>query len=321
MRHAAILATLERVFPAVGVAPGVQTLFWASADKVDANPSLLVERFKQRNLQSLTMQVGRAWLLDRLQSMNLAEYRRDLLSASFVASWDFRPVTYLYGLVENAERVSPAFGRVALSFAKAVWAPSSVLALVLGLAVVVLVVRHGRGAPGFAAGAAGAAGMALQLVLLLAFQSLRGHLYHALGGLLAGFMGGMAVGAWLGQHLVHRRRALAAMCAVASALAATISPLLHLAQKVPSLSVTLLLVLLSGIGLATGAIFPLAVHGASGPEGGRATSIYAWDLAGAAGAAVLGSLVAIPLLGFEAVAWTSCALYATAALANGRARR
>ncbi len=67
-------------------------------------------------------------------------------------------------------------------------------------------------------------------------------------------------------------------------------------------------------GACTGAVYPLAVQVAA--HGQAAARIYAWDLAGAAGAALLVALLAIPLLGLYPVAWLAAALCALAALAN-----
>lgn len=317
-RHAALVATLGAIFPAIGIAPGGQTILWGSEVSVDASPALLAGRLGERRLY-LT-QVGRTWLRNRLLPLHVEEYRRALAEAVPIVNRDFRPVVYLFGLIENLERLSPTLGRAALTFVRAPWATWFVAVGVLGVAAPVLFFRRGKGAPGFAAAMAGAAGMGLQLVLLLAFQALQGHLYHVLGGMLAAFMAGMSMGALAGKRYCGRSRALAGGCAVAAGIAALIPLALHLAQAAPSLGRFLIVAWAIVVGAATGAVYPLAVDSVPASRSGRsaAARMYAWDLAGSAGAAALAALLAIPLLGLVPVALLAAALYAAAMMANLR---
>ena len=313
-RHASLMATLAAVFPAVGASPGAETILWAAEASVDSRPGTLVPRIAQRGLH--LAQVGQTWLFDRLLPFHADDYRRALATALPIENRDFRPVVYLFGLIENLQRLSPALARSALALVRASWAPWLVAALVLGLAGLIVVVRRGRPAPGFAVAAAGAAGMALQLVLLLAFQALRGHLYHALGGLLAGFMAGMAAGALAAGHFLDRPRVLARACAVSAAVALLVPFTIEFARAFPGWGTGIIVVLTVLVGASTGAVYPAAVHVAQ--KAGAAARLYAWDLAGAAGAAALTSLLAIPLLGLVPVAVLSAALCVSAALANLR---
>ena len=311
-RHASLMATLALVFPAVRVAPGSQTIFWASASPIDARPDLLVQRLGERGIRPL--QIGRAWIFDRLLPLHAEAYRRGLATTAAVENRDFRPVVYLFGLIENLERLSPRLGRVLLSFVRVAWAGWLLAGGMLALAMLVLAVRRGRGAPGLAAVAAGAAGMALEMVLLLGFQALAGHLYHALGGMLAGFMAGMAAGAVLGGRVREHRRALAGSLGMLAAVAALVPVLLALARTHPGAGVLLVVAGIVLAGASTGAVYPLAVRADNGPR--AAAHIYAWDLAGAAVAAVFVALLAVPLLGLFPAALCSAALCAAAALAN-----
>ena len=313
-RHASLLASLTGVFPAVGVAPGGQTIFWGAETAVLARPDLLAQRLDERSVRPL--EIGRAWLFDRLLPMHAASYRRGLAAVAAVENRDFRPVVYLFGLIENLERVSPRLGRAALAFVRVSRAGWLLAGGILALAALALVVRRGRGAPGFAAAASGAAGMSLEMVLLLAFQALAGHLYHALGGMLAGFMAGMAAGALLARRVLSLPRALAGALGALAAVAALIPAVLTLARLFPAASALLVLVGIVLAGASTGAIYPLAVRAAGHPQ--AAARIYAWDLAGAAGAALVVALLAVPLLGLFPVAALSAALCVAAALANLR---
>jgi spermidine synthase len=313
-RQASLKATLAAVFPIVAASPGGQTLFWASEKSVDASPGLLATRLGERRLH--LAQVGRAWLFDRLLPFHAEDHRRAMATALPIENRDFRPVVYLFGLLETLQRFSPALARAALALVRAPWAPWFVAACVLGLAGLAVLALRGRPTPGFAVAAAGAAGMALQMVLLLAYQAMRGHLYHALGGLLAGFMAGMAAGALAAGHFLDRPRVLARACAGAAAAGALVALAIACARAWPGWAGGIIVVVTVLVGASTGAVYPVAVHVAAFP--GAGARLYAWDLAGAAGAAALASLVAIPLLGLVPVAALCAALGAAAALANLR---
>jgi spermidine synthase len=316
-RHASLVATLRAVFPAVAASPGGQTILWAAESRVDARPRVLVSRLEQRGLH--LAQVGQTWLFDRLLPFHAEDYRRSLATALPIENRDFRPVVYLFGLIENLQRVSPALARAALALVRAPWVSWFAVALVLGLAGLAALVwrgRSGRSASGFAAATAGAAGMALQMVLLLAFQALRGHLYHALGGLLACFMVGMAAGALAAGRFLDRPRVLARACAGAAAAGVLVALAIACARTWPGWGAGMIVAVTVVVGASTGAVYPVAVHVAAHANAGA--RLYAWDLAGAAGAAAFASLLAIPLLGLVPVAVLSATLCAAAALANLR---
>jgi spermidine synthase len=316
-RHASLVATLGAVFPAVSASPGGQTILWASDGTVDARPSVLAARLAERRLH--LAQVGQTWLFDRLLPFHTEDYRRALATALPIENRDFRPVVYLFGLIENLQRLSPALARLALALVRAPRAPWFAAALVLVLAALAVLVRRGRPTPAFAAAAAGAAGMALQMVLLLAFQALRGHLYHAIGALLAGFMAGMAGGALAARRFLDRPRVLARACAAAAAAGALVPLGIECARAWPGWGAGIIVAVTFLAGAGTGAVYPVAAHVAA--TASAATRLYAWDLAGASGAAALATFVAIPLLGLVPVAALSSALCATAALANFRSTR
>jgi hypothetical protein len=154
--------------------------------------------------------------------------------------------------------------------------------------------------------------MSLQMVLAVAYQALRGHLYHALGLLLATSMAGMAIGAQVATRVGAQGKLGRALAWAAGTTVAT-AAVLSLAPMAPGLVSAAVVPLLLLVGAATGAIYPLALQVSTHKSGAR---IYAWDLVGAAGAAFLTSVVAIPLLGLVAVTLICGVLVAIAAAAN-----
>jgi hypothetical protein len=230
-----------------------------------------------------------------------------------VASRDFRPVVYLFGLTETLQRYSPWLGRRALglALARGPWLVGA--AVLLGVGLLIALLRRRR-AVGFAVAAAGATGMSLQLVLLVGYQALRGHLYHGLGLLLAASMAGMAVGALGAGRGTARKNAIGLVAAGVAAVALLAAAGLGIARAVPEAATVTLLVLLVMVGAGTGAVYPLAAQAAAGT--GAGARMYAWDLVGAAAAAFVTSLLAIPLLGLVPVALLCAAVCLVAAVAN-----
>jgi spermidine synthase len=310
-RHAAMWAALAAVFPYVSASPGAETILWASTEPVDTRPGLLISRLKQRGLH--LSQVGPTWLLDRLLPMNRTRYQRAVEDAAPVASRDFRPVIYLFGLIETLQRFSPGLAKhaLALALARGPWLAGGGALFMAGL--LFARVRR-RLAVGFAVAAAGAAGMSLQLVLLVADQALRGHLYHGLGLLLAACMAGMAAGALAARRAFRRRNALGLAAAAVAAVAMLTAAALEIARAVPAVATAAVVVLLVMVGTGTGAVYPVAVRAAA--RTGAAARMYAWDLVGAAVAAFVTSLFGIPLLGLLPVAVLCAALCTVAAVAN-----
>jgi hypothetical protein len=211
-RHASLLATLA-AFSRRGRGPRRQTILWAAEKEVDARPGVLAARLDQRGLH--LAQVGKTWLFDRLLPFHAEDYRRALATALPIENRDFRPVVYLFGLIENLQRFLRA-GPGRAGAARSPWAPWSwrpwCLARLLWLFSAGAVDRlpASRSRP-----RAPRDGLAVGLAARL--SSLRGHLYHALGGLLAGFMAGMAAGALAAGRFLDRPRVLARACAGAAA--------------------------------------------------------------------------------------------------------
>ena len=153
--------------------------------------------------------------------------------------------------------------------------------------------RRARSAATFSMAATGFTLMALQIFLLLAFQSIFGYVYHQLAILIALCMAGIALGSWLGLRRI-RRDEHSACRAVA------------LTQLLLALSAPVLMVLVSCFAKVSGAaatwlaaqcVFP-ALAALSGILGGfqfpMATAIYLHD---GSGRRALGTLYAIDLLG------------------------
>jgi predicted membrane-bound spermidine synthase len=196
-----------------------------------------------------------------------------------------------------------------------------------------------RRSAAFAVAVVGFTELGLEILLLLGFQALYGYVYHELTILVALFMVGVALGAWLALRSAPSlggasiRRDLRLLAGLQILLAA--SPLLLYALLVQlgrvasaggqrAASEVLFPALALVAGLLGGFQFLLASRAYFGdaPESGRSPGVlYALDLAGACAGALALSVLLIPVYGFLRTAALMAAVNlapAVMAAASGR---
>jgi len=193
-----------------------------------------------------------------------------------------------------------------------------------------IVPSHDHRARSAAASCAAATGftlIALEIFLLLAFQSIYGYVYHQLAILIGLSMAGIALGSWLA---LRRIRSLArpphATMAITQLLLALSCPALLLAVSLLEkftgtattwLAAQLVLPALAAIsGILGGYQFPIAaeiyLHDRAGRSG--LGTLYALDLLGGCAGALLLSTYLIPVFGFWKTAWLTAAVNLAPAL-------
>ncbi len=295
-RNASIKRALEQVFASVVVTAGESNTYLASPAPLVLDAATLAQRLENRRISTRWLTASRLhYVLDPLRRATL---QQRLAEAQPVpANRDGRPVSYFYELALWLSRAGgPSLSQPAAA------GPGWAVALVLALLALGLGAHRGaEGRLALAVATAGFSVMALEVVVLLAYQCGHGALYQQLGLLVAAFMAGMAFGAaraprasWTGL----RRLQLGLAAAGLAALALSHSP----ARMPPPL--------FAAFGLAAGALggalFAVAATLARGSAARIAGRLYAIDLVGAAAGAVLSSLLLVPLFGISA----SCALVA-----------
>jgi spermidine synthase len=346
--NATVLHTLQQVFPAIRPIPGDLTLWLASPSTTSLKVPLeaLVGRWQKRDLEAqlitpahIRLRLDQRYLdwfwsslrggegLARGESLSGEEGGRaagPATAAGAAINRDLHPVGLFYGLAYWNALFAPSLSR-ALATVGTVNAWLLVLFLAAaGLLVLAFIRLTGRGQGAVvpvAIAATGFAGMTADLVIIFAFQSLYGYVYHWIGLLITAFIAGLALGGWwMTRRLVAppqspsraveimggQRRALLFLegalilywMLVPLVLAALYA---HLGHPLVAASVQVMLFLLNGLaGLLVGAQFPLANQiwlrdGVS--REGRAGVLYAADLVGAFLASVLVSVLLIPVLG------------------------
>jgi spermidine synthase len=323
---------LREVFPVVRAGPGPNGLLIAGTDRraVTLDAAILAERFASRGIVSDVFVTELFPILFPPERVAGQEEALERATAGVSPSRDERPASFPHALARRQRQagslMAPLFGRAAR--ASPAWL--SALALFPSLCVIgwLAIRRAGNRSLALAAMHAvvvtGGCGMAWSLLILFSYQTRAGALYGKIGLLAALFMLGLAVGGRLlarGAELSAERvqRWLPAVTAAALAFALIMPGALHVlghpALGRPGFPEILHGALLLAAGLITGCLFPVAAGVLlSGPRGVRETAsdLEAADHAGAAGAALLGGVLFIPLLGLSGTAWLLLALQAVA---------
>jgi spermidine synthase len=297
-RNASVYRTLETVFSDVAVTPGEVNFYLASDEGLDLTPAVLSARLSKRGIETRWLTAD--YLAYTLGADRYAQVQAQLAEESGVqVNRDLVPICYYYDMVLWLSRF---YGRLRGFFESD--SPVGLGWLLLLMAAGVLLLRGRRQwAVPSVVGICGFSGMTLQVVVLLAFQSLHGYVYHQLGLVIAAFMGGLALGVWAADRVPRMRLATRpvpslALLQLVLALYAVALPLLFAwSPRLPPL-VYALLALVSG--LLGGAIFSLAAvqaqsagHGA----GQVAGYLYAADLIGGCIGAVVAAGLLVPVLG------------------------
>jgi hypothetical protein len=312
--------TLRDAMPAVAVLPGGTAYFIAGETPID--PRLIPERLEERGIDAAF--VGRDYLPFRLSRERIEGLRADLERAGEVRrNRDARPALPLYELGVEARRTGTPLAGAAGALADI---PAHAPALVLGATLLVAFAAARRSLrPRLAVWAVGFGSFLLQLLILLAFQSFSGLLYHGIVLLTALFMAGAAAGAASSIRRERRgARALGAIHALFILLALSLAGWAAFAGSAGvsfAAGSAVFLLLAAAGGALTGAYYPIVVRRAF-PEGGRVApaTFYGWDLFGACAAGAIGGLALFPLLGLAGTAVFVAFVHAlAAALLAGRA--
>jgi spermidine synthase len=327
--------TLHEVFPNVVEIPGETIHFFASTRPglLTDDPRTLVARLLARHLK--TRYVREYFIPFRMMPDRIEQVRGELqpLAATQI-NRDFSPIAYYFNTVLWSAQFKPAYANWLRSAARVRFSAVLGGTLIVLFSVAALLAfapareRRARSAAAFSMAATGFTLMALEIILLLAFQSLYGFLYRQLAILIALFMAGMAAGSWL--SLRHIRRDQRPACrAVASTqfMLALAAPLLMLVVSLLArlsgmaaiwLAAQCVFPLLAALsGILGGYQFPLATH-LYGGGGRRLGWLYAIDLLGGCAGALLLSAYLIPVFGFWRTAWLCAAVNLPPALLGAR---
>jgi spermidine synthase len=309
--------TLKKVFPFIVVVPGTENTFFATskADVISSNSEVLSRRYRGRKINSdyftpfhftALMPEDRIDLIKQaLEEKNTAPSNTDSL-----------PITYFYNLV-LWEMISGERGEG--TFLKAIslnvrWLTLPLFCLFfLRLAYVLIrrdrLLHHLKFNGLLAIGTTGFAGMALEIILLFAYQNIYGHLYYKVGLIIALFMLGLSLGGWAMNRLIGGRERnwiiLLTILEFTVVLYAISLPFIIATFSTSSAALInleyLFMMLVVGAGWLTGLQFPLVskILINRGDVGTVAGWVDSFDHLGASCGALLTGTILVPLLGTQ----------------------
>ncbi|MGD0771410.1 MAG: fused MFS/spermidine synthase [Candidatus Solibacter sp.] len=200
-----IQQSLRAVFPQVIAIPGETVHFFAAqqAGTLASGADELLARLHARHLQ--TSYVSEYYIPFRLTPERMADLNTQLRpGATTPVNRDFAPVAYYFDVALWSSQFNQGYRRL---FRAMAGVDFGVVVAVFGVLLAALIAagrflteqrRRRQLAAGFCTAATGFAMIGLEMLLLLAFQAVYGYVYQQLALLIAAFMAGMALGAWLG---------------------------------------------------------------------------------------------------------------------------
>ena len=316
-----IRATLGQVFPHIVLIPGDPIHMFGAADAgvLTEDPRVLVARSKERKLQ--TQYVNEYFIPFRMSAERVAYVHEKLLPAPTTPiNQDFHPMACFFAQTVWSSQFGTSYGRLLRGAARI---PSAMLfgCVAVALATIALVRSRRRpqdlqvaAAARWSVFASGYVLMTVQILMLLAFQSIYGYLYYELAMLLGLFMSGIALGSWMGLRLVTRaplaRAANQLLMAASAPLLMTAALFVARAMGEGAFAAMGFPLLALVCGIPGGMQFTIAAELGAGsrPCEGKETGegsgvLYAVDLLGGCVGAVLISGFLVPIYGLWNTAW------------------
>nr|CAX83910.1 Spermine synthase family protein [uncultured bacterium] len=319
----AIFHTLASVFAKVVVAPGDRHTFCASREGGPASddPAELIRR--NRRITLAAQRQPDALFAQIFPAPATAQTRKELAERGGEINSDRHPVTYFLNLVLWGKFTASGIAEgINLLRPMGIWPWLAPLMALAGMWMITpppgaqasregqlsWIKNRTRLGGALALGALGWIAMALQMMILLIFQTRVGHLFGEVALLNGLFMAGLALGALAADRLragkggAGLRGGLGAVILLSGMAGLTLDDLLAVSANLESGEAASLFWLAAlAIGLLTGAGFPLALaltgEGAPQPERAGGVALAADHFGGALGGLLAGGVL-IPLLGF-----------------------
>ncbi|MBZ5614383.1 MAG: fused MFS/spermidine synthase [Acidobacteriia bacterium] len=326
--------TLREVFPYVVAIPGETIHFFAATrpDVLTDNPQTLMARLQARNLK--TQYVREYFIPFRMMPDRMEQVREQLRPLpSTPVNRDFEPIAYYFDVALWSTQFKLGYSRWFRAAARITFTGVIDAVLVVTLFVAVLLAfvprreKLVRSSAACCMAATGYTLMALQIFLLLAFQSVYGYVYHQLAILIAMCMAGIAFGSWLGIRRTRSSdrppyRTITTTQFLLGLSGPALIFVVSLLSRISGMATTWLAAqfvfpaLAALCGMLGGYQFPIATeiylydYDYDDARGGRSRlgTLYAIDLLGGCAGALLLSSYFIPVFGFWKTAWLSAAV-------------
>ncbi|MBU4473370.1 MAG: fused MFS/spermidine synthase [Candidatus Omnitrophica bacterium] len=302
--NGSILNTLEDIFY-INIIPGDSNLYLASKSAFKISPEIFLRRLQGNNIQSrlltrphLEYRLNPNWL--EWFNDSLSGYKQTRKNLDLLPTATFYSISYWNTIFSSG--LQGFFGTLAkLNFKILLF-----VLLLFGLGLFILMgifPKLKRASIGFAVGTTGFVGLSFDLILIYAYQSLYGFVFHHLALLITAFMAGLTLGGWLmTKKLTKIKNDLSYFLKIELMIVGfclMVGPILLCLNRFSSVEFSFVFFFLSCVsGYLVGSEFPLANKIYQNKIGAKAAGIlYALDLAGAWLAALIISIALIPVIG------------------------
>ena len=303
--NGSILNTLKDIFY-VNIIPGDFNLYLAGKTEFKISPEIFLERLKQNNISTRLLNKSRleyrlnpSWLI--WFNNSLSDYSKVRKNLDLTPSATFYSISYWNNIFSR--RLEGLF----MLLDKLNFKTLALVLFIFGLALLTFntFIFKLKGLPiGFAIATTGFVGLSFELILIYAYQAFYGFVFAHLALLVTAFMSGLTLGGWLMtkrlEEIKHDLLFLTKIELAIIGFCVMLGPLLLYLGRLASINFSFVLFVLSAIaGYLVGSEFPLANKIYRQNGGHRQTSgiLYALDLFGAWLAALVVSVVLVPVIG------------------------
>ncbi|MEQ8188345.1 MAG: fused MFS/spermidine synthase [Candidatus Eremiobacterota bacterium] len=301
---ASIYRSLRAVFSHVIITPGDKNYLFAcnSPGVITTDRGELSERYKERNIET---DYFSPYHFEILLPEDLIDFIKNSMEKQNMSlNTDIQPVTYFYNLIlwDRYSGSGMSFILQKLSKINIIWIVSIILCLLLARILYIYIRQTDKkGEIKFnsflSISMTGFSGMAMEIILIFAFQNIYGYIYQGIGLLAAIFMAGLSAGTFVMNKILSKRRDQRLILMAQGGLA-LFSLCLPLSVNLSRFSEYIFLLFILPAGFFTGFIFPLIcdLYGGTG-HGKIAGIINSADHVGALLGSILTGIIFIPLFG------------------------
>jgi len=289
-----IYATLRKIFPAVEVVPGDSNIFLASRRPLNVKLDYFIQTLRQMNHQN--RYITPEQLPARLHPLRVRALMTKIGEGSKALNSDLHPISYFFNSVLWSTQFKGLESKALKSLARipSHWLLDIPLFLFIGLLVLVRLGSKGSGDSVIPVAVMGLTTMAVEIMSLIWFQARFGYVYKKVALLLAVFMIGLALGAFLSSKRKMARFSQLVLLQFGFLM-------LVLAMRIsldarPAESALFAFLFLLGY---LGGDFFIVFNSLFFKEKAQTGLGYGWDLLGSFLAAVSLSAVLIPLAGLQ----------------------
>lgn len=283
-----VYKTFAGVFKNTLLIPGNFNYYFGSDGKLTDDRADLIYRWRSRNIKTTYFRTDTLYYILWPDKLNYVRKAVEFGPKTEINT-ELRPISYFYQLMLWSSHFNSPLVGIFLSAGNINFVPA--LIFVLSLLIALRLFSKPSTRLPIVIALLGFAGMATQMIIIYTFQSLHGYLYQNIGLLTAIFMAGLAIGATLAGRVSDEGKSLRIIIVIFALY------LLFLLIGLKSMPLYLASFLTA---LPVGAAFPLAVK-IQGEQktgiGKLAGILYGADLFGSSLAAILASVLFIPVFG------------------------